>query len=451
MRKKIGPFDIYEYLPGLNCGDCGEETCIAFALKLLGRQAKLGECPRLEDEQRAKLREIVAPPVKEIVVGAGDTAVTIGGEEVLYRHELTFFNPTKLAVEIPDNLPEEKITDRMRAIEEFQIEIAGRKIGIDLITIGSASTNPETFSKTISILTERTKKPLILRSENPRVIEAGLELTVGKNPLIHAATAKNWGEMRELSSKYGCPVAISSADMAELKSLAGAFLRAGLKNIALDPVAPAGTLAQALDNLAMTRKAAIKGDEELGFPIVAGPRDGGLTSFEEVIFASIMMNRWASLLMMHTLDPSASTPLLTLRENIFTDPRATPSIKPGIYQFGRPNERSPVILTTNYTLTYYILAKDIRESGVDCYLLVVDTEGLSVENALAAKRIDGEKIARAIAEQSLGEKVKHRKLVIPGRLAKLKGEAEDSTGWEILVGPIHSKELGSYIRKIEYG
>ena len=449
MKRKVGPFDIYKHLPGSNCGDCGEGTCIAFAVKLIGRKAKLSECPHLKHEQLAELRAIVTPTVKEVMIGAGDASVTIGGEEVLYRHELTFFNPAKLAIEIPDTLPEEKMIERIAAIENFQMEIVGNKIGLDLIAIRSTSPNPEAFVKAISISTECTKKPLILNSRSPRVIEAGLELTIGKNPLIYAANRENWNEMRELASKYGCPVTISSADIVELKSLSRAFLRAGVKNIALDPASSAETLALALDNLAMTRKAAIKGDEELGFPIVVGLYDS-FTSFEEVIFASIMMNRWASLLMLRSFDPAEMRSLLTMRQNIYTDPRVTPSIKPGIYQFGRPNERSPVILTTNYTLTYYILAKDIKESEVDCYLLVVDTEGLSVENALAAKRIDGEKIARAIAEQSLGEKVKHRKLVIPGLLAKLKGEAEEATGWEILVGPIHSRELGPYIRKIEY-
>jgi acetyl-CoA decarbonylase/synthase complex subunit gamma len=448
--KKIGAFDIYKYLPQLNCGDCGEETCIAFAVKLVSREGTLSACLHLKDEQIAKLREMITPPVREITIGAGDVVITIGGEEVLYRHDLTFFNPTKIAVEIPDALPEEKLIERIQAIEDFQVEIMGKKIGLDLIAVRSAGQNSGAFAKAIHILAEQSRKPIILRSEDPQLIEAGLELVGEKKPLVYAATAENWEKMTELALRYGCPLALSSADLMELKSLVKASLRAGLKDLVLNPVTAAKTLAHALNNLAMVRKAAIKGDRELGFPVVTETQYG-LTSFEEGILASVLMNRWASLLIMHSLNPAALTALLTLRQNIYTDPRVTPKVDPGLYQFGRPNKKSPVLMTTNYALTYYIVTKDIREAAIDCHLLVVDTEGLSVENALAAKRIDGGKIAKAIAEQSLGEKVEHRKLVIPGLLARLKGETEDATGWEILVGPIYSKDIGTYIRRIDYG
>jgi acetyl-CoA decarbonylase/synthase complex subunit gamma len=297
--------------------------------------------------------------------------------------------------------------------------------------------------------------PLILCSLDTNVIEAGLMEAKEDNPLIYAATTENWKEMGELSLMYRCPIVASCANIEDLRSIVNALMKMGVQDIILDPGTTLNVVSQTVNMFTQIRKSALRQDDLLcGHPIMGVPlvawskKERRETSkWNEACLASILLTRYADLLIMHSLDVWSLLPLVTLRQNLYTDPRKPVAVEPGLREFGTPDENSPVALTTNFSLTYFTVASDIESSRLDCYLLVADSEGLSVETAVAGRKLTAVKVSDILESSKIGDKVKHRKLIIPGRAARLSGEIEQVTGWEIMVGPEDSSALAGMIKK----
>jgi acetyl-CoA decarbonylase/synthase complex subunit gamma len=435
---------------------------MAFAIKLLEKTQELNKCTELDDskykEQRLKLTDLIAPPVSAIVIGTGEKAVTIGGEEVMYRHELTYYHPTAIAILVDADAPEAELLNRVKAIQDFQIIRVGQSLTLDCIAVRCVSGDAGKFSNAVSLIVKHAKMPLILCSLNPNVLEAGLAVAKDVRPLIYAATKDNWKQVGELALKYNCPVAIfAQNDLKLLRSIANTFIKMGVSHIALDPgTSPEAGLDDTINNFTMLRRSAIeKGDKLLGFPIVGVPATvwikpeatPELTKWKETCLASMLLARYANLLIMYTLDTWTLLPLLTLRQNIYTDPRKPVAVDPGLREFGKPDAQAPVMFTSNFSLTYYTVASDIESAKIDCYLLVVDTEGLSVQTSVAGKKLTPDKVAEIIKKTGIESKVKHRKLVIPGYAARLRGDLEDLTGWQVLVGPIDSSGIPKFLNE----
>ena len=458
---KIGPLDIYNLLPRTNCKECGESNCMAFAAKLLDRTTfTLDMCKPLFVEERYrenlnKLQEMLRPPVEEVTVGKGENSVKIGGKLVLYRHELKLTNPTAIAIDVTDQMLESDLIERVKTAESFNIERIGEELKLNMIAIRSLSGEPSVFGKTVANAIKTTRMPLILCSLDTNVIEAGLMEAKENNPLIYAATTENWKEMGELALMYGCPIVVSSANIENLRSIVNALMKMGIQNIILDPGSTLNNLSQTVNIFTQIRKSALRQDDIIfGFPIMGIPltvwsqKERRETSkWNEACLASILMTRYADMLIMHSLDVWSLLPLVTLRQNLYTDPRKPVAVDPGLREFGTPDENSPVGLTTNFSLTYFTVASDIESSRIDCYLLVADSEGLSVETAVAGRKLTAVKVAEILESSKIGDKVKHNKLIIPGRAARLSGEIEQVTGWEILVGPEDSSALAGMIKK----
>jgi acetyl-CoA decarbonylase/synthase complex subunit gamma len=286
-------------------------------------------------------------------------------------------------------------------------------------------------------------------------MEAGLIEAKERNPLIYAATTENWKEMGELALMYGCPIVASSSNLGSLRSIVKALTEMGVQDIILDPGTTREGLSQTVNMFTLIRKSALRQDDLIfGHPIMGVPlvawskKERRETSkWNEACLAAILLTRYADLLIMHSLDVWSLLPLVTLRQNLYTDPRKPVAVDPGLREFGTPDENSPVALTTNFSLTYFTVASDIESSRLDCYLLVADSEGLSVETAVAGRKLTAVKVANILESSKIGEKVKHKKLIIPGRAARLSGEIEQVTGWDILVGPEDSSALAEMIRK----
>jgi acetyl-CoA decarbonylase/synthase complex subunit gamma len=459
--KELSPIDIYKLLPKTNCKECGQENCMAFATKLVNREVTLEQClPLLKKEnERAykQLKEMLKPAVKEVVVGVGDKAVKLGGKLVMYRHEFTYFNPTAVAIDVTDEIPEDEIVNRAKRTEQFSYEYIGYTLKLDMIAVRSTSGDPEKFKAAVKKVVETTGLPLILCSLNTNVLEAGLMATPNTRPLLYAATMDNWKDMAELALMYNCPLVVSAPnDLSLLVSLAKTLLAYGVQDLVLDP----GTflnegLADTLDNFTMLRRAACKGGEELaGFPLMGVPMmawmDKGETADEivkwrEAYLAAMLIVRYADVLIMHETDGWALLPNTVLRQNIYTDPRKPVAVEPGLKVFGTPDENSPVFFTTNFALTYYTVASDIENSKMNAYLVVVDTEGSAVDSGVAGRKLTADKVADAIKAADLESKVKHRKLIIPGKASRISGEIEELSGWKALVGPRDSSEIPKYI------
>lgn len=462
--RELSPLDVYMLLPRTNCGKCGEKNCMAFATKVVNREISIDLCtPLLEEEKYkeayGKLRELLAPAVKEVVIGAGENAVKVGGKLVMYRHEFTYYNPTPIAIDVTDEMGENEILERVKAIENFSYNYIGRTLKLDMIAIRSTSNNPAKFRFAVEIAAKATNLPLILCTFNPDVMKLALEFIYKRRPLIYAATETNWKEMAELALMYNCPLAVFAPNnISLLRSLTSTLLEFGVEDLLLDPgTFPDDGLSETINNFTMIRRSACReGDKLLGFPLIGVPMTVWLKKGEvreevlkwrEAYLAAMLMTRYADLLIMHSLNGWVLLPNVILRFNLYTDPRKPVSVEPGLRVFGNPNENSPVMFTTNYALTYFTVESDIKSAGVDCYLIVIDTEGISVESSVAGRILTAEKVAKAIKESRIEEKVKHRYLIIPGLAARLSGEIEELSGWRVLVGPKDSSGIAAFLEK----
>lgn len=471
-RSMPSPVDVYRLLPRTNCQKCGQKTCVVFASKLVNREAALEECtPLLEksyEEAYRQLWGLLRPPVKQVVIGTGDNAVKIGGEFVIYRHELAYINPTAIAIDVADELPYDQLLKRIKQIEDFSYTYLGRKLGLDLIAIRSTSSDPTKFAETVKAVAENATLPFVLCSLDPKVMKAGIELAPAHRPLLYAATKDNWKEMAKLASTHRCPLVVRVPnDLKLLRSLTKTLMSTGNDDLVLDPgTYPYEGMQETLRNFSMLRWMSCKeGDEFLGFPIAGTPikawanHEGSpeVATWRETTIASLLITHYASLLIMHTLDGWALLPVVILRQNLYTDPRKPTAVEPGLRIFGEADENSPVMFTTNFSLTYFTVSSDIESSPISnkCYLLVVDSEGVGVRTAAArasARKggITAEGIAKAIKESGIEEKVKHKTLIIPGLLANLKDGIEKLTGWKVLTGPSNSAELPKFLEEHWY-
>ncbi len=460
--REISPIDVYMLLPRTNCKKCGLENCMAFAAKVVNREMAIELClPLLEkgNEKNYKtLWEMLKPPIKEVTVGTGSNAVKIGGKLVMYRHEFTYFNPTAIAIDVTDEMSDEELLSRVKKTEGFSYEYIGQKLKLNMIAVRSTSNDPDKFKSAVKKVVENTSLPIILCSFNPTVIENGLMVTPKSKPLLYAATKDNWKDMAELALMYNCPLTVFAPnDLNFLKSLTKTLLEYGVQDIVLDPgTFPSEGLSDTVNSFTMIRRAACKkGDELLGFPMIGTPivawaekADAPeINAWNEAYVASMLIARYADLLIMHSTEGWVLLPTTVLRQNIYTDPRKPVAVETGLKTFGKPDENSPVMFTTNFALTYYTVASDIESANINCYLIVIDTEGIAVDSAVAGRKLTAEKVAEAIKETEIERKVKHRKLIIPGKAARLSGEIEELSGWQILVGPRDSADIPKFLQE----
>ncbi len=459
--KELSPIDIYKLLPKINCKECGVDNCMAFATKIVNREITIDKCPPLlkKENEKAygKLQEMLKPPVREITVGVGDNARKIGGKLVMFRHEFTYTNPTAIAVDVTDEMSAKEVEDRVKRTENYSFEYIGYTLKLDMIAVRSTSGDPEKFKAVVKKVAEMTRLPLILCALNSNVLEAGLMAAPKARPLLYAATKENWKDMAELALMYNCPLVVSSPnDLNTLVSLVKTIMAYGITDLVLDP----GTftnegLPDTINNFTMLRKAATKFGEELaGFPLLGvpmvawvgkGETADDLIKWREAYLASMLVVRYADVLIMHGSDGWSMLPTTVLRQNIYTDPRKPVAVAPGLKVFGNPDENSPVLFTSNFALTYYTVASDIESSKLNAYLIVVESEGSAIDSGVAGRKLTAERVAEAVKSSGVESKVKHRRLIIPGKASRISGEIEELSGWKVQVGPRDSSEIPKYL------
>lgn len=460
--KEISPIDVYKLLPKTNCGECGEANCMAFATKLVNGEYTIPDCPPLATEKYATLlhdlEELLAPPVKAVRIGTGGHAILIGGKHVLYRHDFTYHNPTPVIIDIDDSMQKEDILKRIDAIEGFSYQYIGRDLRLDGIAIRSISGDPEVFRETVKTAVDATKYPLILCSLDPALMEAGLVEAGNCRPLIYAATEDNWQAMADLALRYDVPlVASAPGDIALLRSLVKTLMACGISDIVLDPgTFPDEGFAGTIYTFTQLRRAAcIARDELAGFPLLGTPIAAWAgdelakeaVQWKETYMAAMLISRYADLIIMHSMEAWNVLPQLIWRFNIYTDPRKPVSVDAGVRSFGNPDKNSPLLITTNYALTFFTVEADIKSAHLDCHLIVVDTSGISVESAVAGRYLTSDVMAEALKIYEAEKIVDHHTLIIPGLAARLSGETEEVSGWRVLVGPKDSSSLKRFIEE----
>lgn len=464
MSKKISPLDVFNLLPKTNCGKCGEDTCFAFATKVADRKIDLELCTPLYEEDKyetseQKLKVVLRPAVREVRVRSGGREIRLGGKTVLYRHEFRYDNPTALAIAVSDAMPEDKMLAKVKRASDFEYRYIGMDLALDMVAVRSVTNDPALFEKRVKLVSETTDMPLVLCSLKPEVIEQGLAAMGEARPLIYAANQDNWKEMAQLSQMYECPLVVSAPnDLNQLRSLANTLLEMGIEDLVLDPgTLPDDGIRDTINNFTMLRRGATSmGDDLSGFPLLGAPiaawgnqeEDPVVNMWKESFLASMLVCRYADILIMNSMEVWPILPTIILRTNIYTDPVKPVTVEPGLRTFGNPDKDSPVLYTTNFALTYFTVSEDFKD--LDCYLLVVDTEGISVESAIAGGKLTADKVAEAIRESGIEEMVDHRKLVSPGMAARISGETEEASGWDILVGPRDSGGIKDFLQQKFY-
>ena len=452
---KVTAMDVYKLLPQTNCEDCGEASCMAFATKLSDKEVDLSLCTELTDKQFEELDELLAPAVKEISIGTGEKTRVIGGDEVLYRYEESYYNETALAIDIPDDLDSVEFDEKVKIVENLEFERTGEVLTLDLIALRNKSGDANKFAECAKKL-KKAKYPVILVTFDPQAMEEALKVIGDERPLMYAATKDNIFQMCDLAIKYQCPLTVfSPRDMGGMKDLVFTLKSNGVEDIVLDP----GTLTQegigdTLDNFIMSRRLAVEDkDEDFRYPLLGIPplvrlnkeSDEIEKRVMEATVASTLINKYADILILKRTDIWELIPVLTLRQSIYTDPRKPQAVDAGIYEFGDVDENSAVVITTNFSLTYYTVEGDLKSADATCYLLVLDTVGKAVDVAIAGGQFDGKAVADLVKDSGIENKIKNKKMIIPGLAAPISGEIEDETGWDVMVGPRDSSALAEFI------
>lgn len=445
--------EIFKLLPKTNCKKCGYPTCLAFAMKLAQRQASLETCPDVSEEAKQKLGEASAPPVRPTTFGTGEKAIKMGEETVLFRHDKRFVNPCAFALNIKDTFSEDAVKARIDEVLNSEIERVGQKLRIDAIALSNDSHDIGKFEAAAKIIAQKAPDiPVIISTENPGAAEAAVKLFADKKPIIFGATTANAEAMTSIAKNYkatlGVTVPASSgsggAGLDELSSLTEKIKSAGVQDMVID--SGARNAKEILRDNTLIRRAAIKKNfKPLGYPVITfAMREDSLL---EVLIGTIGVAKYSSIIVLNSVEKWKNLALFTLRQNLYTDPQVPMQVEQKIYKIGEPSPASPLLITTNFSLTYFIVSGEVENSKVPSYLAVMDCEGLSVLTAWAAGKFTAGKIAQFIKESEIESSISHRELVIPGYVAILSGAIEDKLeGWKITVGPREANGIPAFMR-----
>jgi acetyl-CoA decarbonylase/synthase complex subunit gamma len=438
--------EIFKLLPKTNCGDCGVPTCLAFAMNLAAGKAELSACPHVSDEAKEKLSEAAAPPILPVTIGTGDRALKIGGETVMFRHEKRFENQTGVAILISDSMDDAEVDARLEKFKTLEYERVGLTLRPDLVALKADSGDAGKFEALVNKVKGKSEANIILMSDNPDILAAGVKACADRKPLLYAATKENADAVVALAKENDCPVAINASGLEELAELTEKLTAAGLKNIVID--SGSRTVKQALEDQIVIRSAALnKKFRPLGYPTIVFPCEMTDDPMKEALIASMLMAKYAGIIVLSDFNGESLFPMLVERLNLYTDPQRPLATTEGIYEINNPNENSPVMVTTNFSLTYFLVSGYIETSKIPGWLLVKDTEGLSVMTAWAAGKFSADIIAPFVKKSGIAEKIKHHKLVIPGYSAAESGGLEEELpDWEIMVGPREGAHIPAYLK-----
>ena len=432
----LSGIQIYKLLPQTNCKECGFPTCLAFAMKLASKQVELSVCPYVSEASQKQLAESAAPPIRLITLKANGTEVKAGNEVVMFRHEKTFFNKPSLFIRV--NVSDPKLAPKVAQADAYKVNYVGMDFSID----GFAVLADGDLASAIKTIRTATKRPLILMGD-PASLQPGLQACGGETPLLYAADASNADAMADLAKNHKAALVVKADSLDALADLTQKIQAKGVEDMVLDL---GGTnMNEWLTRSTQARRLAIKANfRALGYPTIAFPCDAK----DEGIAASQAIAKYAGFIVLSEFKSELLYPLLVLRENIYTDPQKPIQVQPGIYEINSPKPESPVLVTTNFSITYFAVANEVEGSGLPAWLVVTDAEGMSVLTAWAAGKFDAERIAKAIKGFDVASKVSRKRIVLPGHVAVLSGEVEEELpGWEVRVGPREAVDLPAFMKQ----
>jgi acetyl-CoA decarbonylase/synthase, CODH/ACS complex subunit gamma len=435
---------IFKLLPKTNCGECGSPTCLAFAMALAAGKAELEKCPTISDDAKEQLSEASAPPIRQVTVGMGEYAVKVGGETVMFRHEKTFFNKPGLAILITDGMADDEVERRFVALADLQYERVGLILRPEIVAVREEGNG----ARFLEIVKKAAAAPysIILATSDAGLMKQALDIAKEKKPLIYAATKENCDAFGAMAKEYGCPLAAKGEGMEDLAAVSEKLAAMGVKEVILDTGSRG--IKEAFSEQIIIRRAALQSRfKPFGFPTITWPCDMTDDLMKETLIASLFIAKYSGLIVLSDFRGENVFPLLLERLNIYTDPQRPMTTEQGIYPINNPDADSPVLVTCNFSLTYFIVTGEIENSRVPTWLCVMDTEGLSVMTAWAAGKFVADTVGPFIKKCGIAEKVNHKKLIIPGYAAGIQGDLEEELpGWQITVGPREAAHIPAFLK-----
>ncbi len=444
----LSGIQIFKSLPKTNCGECGVPTCLAFAMALAGGKAELSKCPYVSDEAKAALAEASAPPIRTVSIGAGEGALKIGGETVLFRHEKTFVNPPGLALLLTDSMDDAEVAARIKRFSELQYVRVGLTLKGDLFAIKSTTGDKDKFVQLVNKAKAAAGAKFVLMADDPELLMAGAQVLAGQKPLLYAATEANVEKLGTIAKETGCPVAVKADGLDKVAALTEKLEGMGLKDLVIDT--GSRKIKQAFVDQVAIRRGALGKVKAWGYPTIVFPSEMTDSPMAETLYAATFIAKYAGIIVLSDFQGETLFPLLLERLNIYTDPQRPMVTEPKIYEIGAVTQDSPLVVTSNFSLTYFIVSGELEASRIPTYLLVMDTEGLSVLTAWAAGKFGGDLIGSAIKKSGIAGRTRNRKIVIPGLTAVISGELEEELGseWEVLIGPREAAHITPFLKQL---
>ena len=438
--------DIFKLSPKKNCKECGCPTCMAFSMKVAQGAVDIAACPYFAPEALAKLSAATEPPMKTIKVGAGDAELSLGGETVLFRHEKTFVSRTRYAMSLCTCMDDETVAQKLEDIKKVDYERIGERMFVEMVYVNYSADGKQDYVELVKKAAE-TGRILILDCKDAEIAKAALEVCKDGKPILNGADASNYEAMNAVATAAGVVLGVSGADLSEIHDTVEKLEGLGNKNLVIDVTG--ADVKETFKNAVQIRKAAIKdGDRTFGYPsIVNLHKIAAGDLHKQAALLSLFTMKYGSAIVAEHIGYAEALPLYGLRQNLFTDPQKPMKVEPGVYPLNGADENSVCLTTVDFALTYFLVSGELERSGVPVNLIINDAGGLSVLTSWAAGKFSSSSIAKFFQEQDIEGKIKSRKLIIPGKVAVLKGELEAKMpGWEIIIAPNEAVQLVKFMK-----
>ncbi len=439
--------DIFKLSPKKNCKECGSPTCMAFCMKVAQGAVELSKCPYFSEDAIAKLSEATAPPMKTLTVGDG---ITLGGETVLFRHEKTFVSRNRFAIPVCTGMPEEVADEKLQDMLKVDYERIDEREYVEFVLVHC---HADTSGKWENLVKKAmsTGRSLILDCECLDCAKKALALCKDSKPILNAANAENYAQMSALATEAGVVLGVKGKDLAELHDTVSKLEAAGNKNLILDVTV--ATIKETMANTVLVRRTALKdGDRTFGYPSIVNLSKLAKGNIRlQTALASLFTLKYGSIIVMEKMSYAEALPLYGLRQNIYTDPQKPMKVAPGIYPMNGAGPDDPCMLTVDFALTYFLVSGEIERSNVPVNLLITDASGMSVLTAWAAGKLSSSSVKKFFDEFDIAGKINNRTLIIPGKVAVMKGEIQDKLPeWNVVVGTREAVEIVKYLKDKEY-
>ena len=440
----LSGLDIYKLLPKTNCRQCGLATCLAFAMQLAKKTLPIEKCPFISTESRATLEAQAMPPIKLVTLGVNESKFDIGNETVIFRHEEKFRNPTGIGFIIDDDLSDGEIKERLKKIDQLKFERVGQLLQVNLVAL-KQNKGSSRFLEATKLFLDNTALPIMLMSSDPDALKQAAAISQERKPLLYSASLENFAQIGSIAKEFQLPLVAAAPDIDALSELTGKLNALGVKELILDTgIKP---IAEKIWDLTQIRRQALKkSNRALGYPSLAIVEQADPDT--EAMEAAAYIAKYAGIVLIKGLATWEVLSILTLRQNIYTDPQKPLQIDPKLYPIGQVNRDSPVLVTTNFSLSYYTVLGEVEASKIPAYILSVDTQGMSVLTAWAAEKFNAEAITKSLVSLGVKDVIGHKNLIIPGYVAMISGDLQDQSGFGIIVGPKEAAGIPAFLKNL---